>query len=189
MKLSCQRLHWSLEQGWDSEPILSEVKAFPSLSKKYCLLCILICIKCFFKPNSEPGIEIPVLAMDLPAFFKIIKSRGEEFQGVQREWRLFTKGSGLRMLWAPGPLPQGWKVAPATDILPGLGPIVTVSGRRRIPHIPSGVRFYVWKCSDAGLRNDEWSCMGREGQALSPQLQGNRTGSFCVSESRWAAKG
>lgn len=42
-----------------------------------------MCIKCVIKPNSGPGIKMPVFAVDLAVFFKTVKSRGEKFRSSE----------------------------------------------------------------------------------------------------------
>lgn len=83
---------------------------------------------------------MPVLAMGLAAFLKMIKSRGEEFEGVQSEWLLFIEGFWPHDVLSTHSLSPGgvWKGILATDILPGLRPIVTVSDMRRMLHNQSG---------------------------------------------------
>ena len=156
--------HQSLELDSDSEPVLSEGKAFSLFPRRCHLSCILTCIKCYFNTNSRPWIKMPVpwvglAVLFLSLIFQKIKSRGEESKGVERQWRLLTRGSGPLMPWMPGPRPKAGRCLLLQSSLLGL--TITVSDVWRMLLIQSGIRTCLGKYSNTGLRDDEWSLTRR----------------------------
>ena len=70
--------HQSLEL--DSEPVLSEGKAFSPFPRRYHLLCILTCIKCYFNTNSRPWIKMPVPWVGLAVLFLFLFFSKDQIQ-------------------------------------------------------------------------------------------------------------